>query len=184
MEIRIIIKGEKIDNLNSKNMDNRRQVVSDYFRLIMKKDMDGLLNLFTDDCIIYEPFSKVSTLHNSDSTKKTYLKGRFEVEPFLKIVMMACDRLEYEINFIDEPMDIDREQPNEIFDSTFSSSLLISVLTTFYRNQGEAKLKERFTFHVASEKNHDSAITMNSDFHNSGKIRTLWIQPYQPRSTS
>jgi len=168
----------------SNNNDDRHQVVSDYFRLIKKKGMDDLLNLFTDDCIIYEPFSKVSTLYNSDSTKKTYLKGRFEIESFLKIVMMACDGLEYEIKFMAEPIHIDYEQPNEIFDSTFSSSLLISVLTTFYRNHGGAELKERFTFHVASEKNHDSATTTNSDYHNDKKIRTLWIQPYQPRCTS
>jgi len=167
----------------SNNNDDRHQVVSDYFRLIKKKDMDGLLNLFTDDCVIYEPFSKVGTLYNSDSTKKAYLKGRFEIESFLKIVMMACDGLEYEIKFMAETMDIDYEQPNEIFGSTFSSSSLISVLSTFYRSQGEAELKERFTFYV-TEKNHDSATTISSDYYNGKKIRTLWIQPYQPRCTS
>jgi ketosteroid isomerase-like protein len=34
------------------------EIVHEYFRLIKTKDMYGLLDLFTDDAVIYEPFSK------------------------------------------------------------------------------------------------------------------------------
>jgi hypothetical protein len=158
--------------------------VSDYFRLIKNKDMDGLLNLFTEDCIIYEPFSKVSTLYTTKSTNGASLEGRFEIESFLNIVMMACDGLEFEIKFIVEPIDIDNGQLTEIFGSTFCSSSLISVLATFYGKKGEAELKERFTFCVASEKNHDSVITSDTNYFNSVKIKTLWIQSCLPESAS
>jgi len=81
--------------MNSHIKDDNHQIVSDYFRLIAKKDMHGLLKLFTDDCIVYEPFSR-------------RLAGY--------------------------------ESPNNTTNSTLSSSI-VSVLTTFYRNQGADKLQ-------------------------------------------
>ena len=106
-----------------------RQVVLDYFRLIKEKDifrlikekdMHGLLNTFTDDCIIYEPFSKGCTLYNNDRVKKSYLKGSSEIGSFFYIVMMASDGLQYEIKFTDEPMDTEYKQSIDNLDSTLS----------------------------------------------------------------
>lgn len=171
------------DNLKSSLNGDCRQVVSDYFRLIKEKDIHGLLNMFTDDCIIYEPFSKGSTLYNNNGAKKSCLKGISEIESFLNIVMMASSGLEYEIKFMDEPMDIDYDKPNDNYNST-PSSTIISALATFYRNKGD-ELKERLTFHVVPEKNYDGATTMDRDYNNSNKkIKTLWIQFCSPESTN
>jgi hypothetical protein len=171
------------NHLNSNLQDDRRQVVLDYFRLIKEKDMPGLLNIFTDDCIIYEPFSRGSIFHNSDGAKKSYLKGSSEIESFLKIVMMASDGLQYEIKFIDEPMNIKYEQSNDDFDATPSSSSIISALATFYGNEGADELKGWLTFHVLPEKNNDSAIKTDNDYNNISnkkKIKTLLIQFCSP----
>jgi ketosteroid isomerase-like protein len=52
----------------SKSSDNKRRgvkpltdedLVREYFRLIKAKDMYGLPDLFTEDAVIYEPFSKL-----------------------------------------------------------------------------------------------------------------------------
>lgn len=52
-------------NFDSKN--NSHHIVLKYFRLIDEKDMHSLLNLFTDDCIIYEPFSRERPSYDNDS---------------------------------------------------------------------------------------------------------------------
>lgn len=139
--------------------------------------------MFTDDCVIYEPFSRRCTLYNNDGAEKSCLKGRTEIESFFNLVMMATDGLQYEIKFIDEPIDRDYGQPNEVFDLA-SSSTIISVLATFYRMEGEDELKERLTFHVISDKDHDNANTTDSNSNNNRKIKTLWVQFCSPLSTS
>ena len=171
------------NNLNSNLQDDRRQAVLDYFRLIKEKDMPGLLNMFTDDCIIYEPFSRGSTFHNSDRAKKSYLKGSSEIGSFFYIVMMASDGLQYEIKFTDEPMDTEYKHSIDNLGSILSSTI-ISALATFYKNEGGDELKERLTFHVVSKKNYDNAVTMDSDYNNidNMKIKTLWIQFCSPES--
>jgi hypothetical protein len=152
--------------------------------------MPGLLNMFRDDCIIYEPFSRGSTFRNSDGAKKSYLKGSSEIESFLNIVMMASEGLQYEIKFIDEPMNTTYEQSNDDFESSSSTSTstssttIISALATFYRNEGADELKGWLTFHVIPEKNNDSAIKTDNDYNNirnKKKIKTLWIQFCSPR---
>ncbi|MGA9317460.1 MAG: nuclear transport factor 2 family protein, partial [Nitrososphaeraceae archaeon] len=145
-----------------------------YFHLINEKDMQGLLNLFADDCVIYEPLGKGTLLHN-DLREKIQLKGKSEIESFFNIVMMASDGFQYQIEFIDEPINMDYNQPSDIFDSTSSS--IVSVLATFYRNKEGHGLKEWLTFHVVSRKNYDSANTQDNDYSNNNKeIKTLWIQ--------
>ena len=160
--------------MNSHYNDNNRRIVSDYFHLINEKDMQGLLNLFADDCVIYEPLGKGTLLHN-DLREKIFLKGKSEIESFFNIVMMASDGFQYQIEFIDEPINMDYNQPSDIFDSTSSS--IVSVLATFYRNKEGHGLKEWLTFHVVSRKNYDSANTQDNDYSNNNKeIKTLWIQ--------
>jgi len=160
--------------LNSNYDDNNRRIVSDYFHLINEKDMQGLLNLFADDCVIYEPLGKGTLLHN-DLRKKILLKGKSEIESFFNIVMMASDGFQYQIEFIDKPINMGYNQPIDIFDSTSSS--IVSVLATFYGNKEGHGLKEWLTFHVVSRKNYDSANTQDNDYSNNNKeIKTLWIQ--------
>lgn len=160
--------------MNSHYNDNNRRIVSDYFHLINEKDMQGLLNLFADDCVIYEPLGKGTLLHN-DLREKILLKGKSEIESFFNIVMMASDGFQYQIEFIDKPINMGYNQPIDIFDSTSSS--IVSVLATFYGNKEGQTLKEWLTFYVVSRKNYDSANTQDNDYSNNNKeIKTLWIQ--------
>ena len=144
--------------MNSHPADDNHQIVSDYFRLIHEKDIHGLLTMFTDDCVIYEPFSKGPSLYYDNRVAKSCMKGQYDIE------------------FIDEPMDISYELSNDNFGSMPSST--ISVLASFYNYEGGEDLKERLTFHIVSKKNYDSVTTMDSGYNNINdkKIKTLWIQ--------
>ena len=159
--------------MNSHYNDDNRRVVSDYFHLINEKGMQGLFDLFADDCVIYEPFGKEPLSHNN-IREKIHLKDKSEIESFFNIVMMASDGFQYQIEFIDEPIDMDYDEPSDIFDSTSSS--IVSVLATFYGNKEGHGLKEWLTFHVVSRKNYDSADTQDNDYSNNKEIKTLWIQ--------
>lgn len=66
---------------------NYEDIVFDYFNVIKIKDIERLMNLFSPDAIIYEPFSKVTG----------GLKGSHAIESFLKIVIMASDALQNHI---------------------------------------------------------------------------------------
>ena len=145
--------------------------------------MQRLLNLFTDECVIYEPFGKgPQSLNNI--REKICLKGKSEIESFLSAVMMASNGLQYQIEFVDKPIDENYIQSINIFDYTSSPSI-VSVLATFYGNREGHKLKEKLTFHVVSRKNYDSANRQENDFDNNGKeIKTLCIQFCPPESTN
>ena len=62
-------------------------VVKEYFNLIKSRDIEGVLDLFSDDAVIHEPFSRARRLF-----------GKTEIKPFLKSVIMANEGLRYEIN--------------------------------------------------------------------------------------
>jgi hypothetical protein len=161
--------------------NNSHHIVLKYFRFIDQKDMHSLLNLFTDDCIIYEPFSRWQSSYDNDGIGKTRLKGRSEIESFLNVVMMASDGLQHEIEFIDDSIN-DNEQMYDIVTSTSTS--IVSALATFYTSQGGDKLKERLTFHIIFKVNGDT-IDITSRDNNYGtnkKIKTLWIQFCAPES--
>ena len=67
-----------------------RDLVREYFNLVSSRDLSRLLGLFADDAVVYEPFSSEEGLH-----------GKGEIEPFLKVVLMANAGLEREIMFPD-----------------------------------------------------------------------------------
>jgi hypothetical protein len=139
--------------MNSHIKDDNHQIVSDYFRLIAEKDMHGLLNLFTDDCIVYEPFSRRLPSHSNNGIEKSCLKGKSEIESFFNIVMMASDGLQYEIEFIDDPIDTGYESPNNTTNSTF---------------------------HIVSTEKYDSSdesinTSINGRYNSYKKIKILWI---------
>ena len=92
------------------------QIVTRYFRCIDTKDLDGILELFTYDAEIYEPFSNITG----------GLKGRSSMEPFLKVAMMANNNLRRTIN-IQKP-----NKPNSI-----------TALVMFEKGD---KAKSKFTF--------------------------------------
>ncbi len=94
------------------------EIVARYFRYMDNKDLDGMLDLFDYDAVVYEPFSKVEELH-----------GRSAIEPFFKVAMMANNELRRTIK-IEKAKKADNN--NEI-----------TALTTFEKGD---KVKGRLTF--------------------------------------
>ncbi|HXX97360.1 MAG TPA: hypothetical protein VEL11_09625 [Candidatus Bathyarchaeia archaeon] len=99
-------------------------IVYEYFRLIKTKDIDGVLNLFANDAIIYEPFS------NMDEG----LKGKGSIRPFLDVVIMATEGMKDEIEF-EKAQDANRQEDQTI------------ALVTFERG---GKTQARYTFELIS----------------------------------
>jgi ketosteroid isomerase-like protein len=76
----------KDSNYQHNEKDNEI-IVKEYFRRIKSRDIEGILELFSDDAVIHEPFSRARRLF-----------GKTEIKPFLKSVIMANEGLQYEIN--------------------------------------------------------------------------------------
>ena len=73
---------------------SNEQLVNEYFRLISKKDVCGLLDLFAEDSVVFEPFSKENGLH-----------GKSTIQHFLKVVVMANAGLKRTITFDQKAVD-------------------------------------------------------------------------------
>jgi hypothetical protein len=82
------------NNTNFHNEKDNQDIVLKYFRLIDEKDMPGHLNLFTDDCTVYESFRR--SLQSNEEKDKKPLKSRNEIESFFHVVMVATDGLKHE----------------------------------------------------------------------------------------
>ena len=111
---------EKIPWHGSSGDDN---IVYEYFKVIENKDIQGALELFENDAVIYEPFSK------SDS-----LKGKTAIEPFLRIAIMANSDLHRTI-------EIEKRSNKE-------SENIVVALVTFERGD---KVQGRFTFELTDK---------------------------------
>jgi hypothetical protein len=105
---------------DTRALNPREDVVRRFFKLMESKVMEDLLNLFEYDAVVHEPFSKEKGLH-----------GRSEIEPFLKVAMMASGNLRRKI-------EIEKFNGNDN---------MVSALVTFERGD---KLKGRFTFELDS----------------------------------
>jgi len=73
---------------------SNKEMVNRYFKLIGDKDVYHLLELFDEDAIVYEPFSKLNRL-----------EGKSRIENFLKVAFMANAGLKRTIKFVDESED-------------------------------------------------------------------------------
>ena len=109
-------------------------IVREYFRLIKTKDMYRLLDLFADDAVIDEPFSK------SDAGKGG-LQGKSAIEPFLNVAMMVNAGLREEI---------------EIEKCKVRSDNGIKRVIAYVTFERGGKVKARFTFELSSEENYNS----------------------------
>lgn len=100
--------------------------------------MHGLLNLFSDDSIVYEPFSKSKTLI-----------GKLEIEFFLKTVIMANEGMQYEIKIESEEQ---RNNKNRII-----------TLVTFHKGDS---IRSRFIFETEyiNELNQSRIKTLRIEF--------------------
>jgi ketosteroid isomerase-like protein len=121
-------------------------MVHEYFRLIKTKDMYRLLDLFADDAVIDEPFSK-------SEDGKGGLHGKSAIEPFLKVAMMANAGLREEI---------------EIEKSKLRSDNDIKRIIAYVTFERGGKVKARFTFELSSEENYNSQ--------KQKKIQSLYLQ--------
>ena len=74
---------------------SNEQLVNESFKLISKNDIGGLLKLFSDDAVVYEPFSKV----------QEGLHAKTAIEDFLKVSIMATEGLKKIISFEDKKED-------------------------------------------------------------------------------
>jgi hypothetical protein len=104
---------------------SNEQMVYDYFRLIDKKDLDGLLELFADDATVYEPFSQV----------EDGLKGKAAIRDFLHITIMADAGTKRTVEFVNGAH-IGRTEKDIEMDE-------IAALVTF---QGDGTLRGKFNF--------------------------------------
>lgn len=106
------------------------EIVARYFRYIESKDLDGLLDLFDYDAVVYEPFSKVGG----------GLHGRSAIEPFLKVSMMANSELRHTV---------------KIEKTTKANNNEITALITFEKGE---KVKGRFTFEFTENESWEKRI--------------------------
>ena len=105
------------DSNYQQNEKDNEIIVKEYFSRIKSRDIEGLLELFSDDAVIHEPFSRARRLF-----------GKTEIKPFLKSVIMANEGLQYEIN-------IERQKNNHM--NNF-------VVLVIFRKGHE--INSRFTF--------------------------------------
>ena len=75
------------DSNYQQNEKDNEIIVKEYFSRIKSRDIEGILELFSDDAVIHEPFSRARRLF-----------GKTEIKPFLKSVIMANEGLQYKIN--------------------------------------------------------------------------------------
>lgn len=100
-------------------------LIRQYFKRVAAGDLPGLLDLFSDDCVIHEPFS----------TSK-YLTGKIEIEPFLRSAIMANQEVQYEIKIEKERHKTDRNS-------------VVAVIV--FHKENEIKAKFTFEFVDVSE---------------------------------
>ncbi len=98
------------------------------------KDLEGMLELFDYDAVVYEPFSKEKGLY-----------GISAIEPFLKVAMMANSELRRTVK-IEELENADKKTNS------------IVALVSFERGE---KVKSRFTFQFTDYDNNNNANIYN-----------------------
>ena len=116
--------GFKYTNTKSRSQTNE-DVVVEFFSLIEGKNIDRLLNLFSEDSVIYEQFSKI----------EGGLRGKSAIEPFLKVSIMAIDGSQHQIKF----------EPRSQLDTNIANNnnKVVNALVKFQKGD---ILKARFTF--------------------------------------
>ena len=131
-----VIKRRCVVSLRAKSKESKpltgEEIVARYFRYIESKDLDGLLDLFDYDAVVYEPFSKVGG----------GLHGRSAIEPFLKVAMMANSELRHTVKI--EKTTKANNNNNEI-----------TALITFEKGE---KVKGRFTFEFTENESWEKRI--------------------------
>jgi hypothetical protein len=135
-----------------------KEIVAQYFRLIQSKDIEGLKDLFWLDAIVFESFSKL----------EEGLRGWSQIEPFMKVAIMANESLSYTIAF--KEFD-DKDRKNKYIkdmqiNKENNNNEVVESLVMF---QKDGVVKAKFRFELSKSFNS----TSNSD---QKKIKSLHIE--------
>ena len=116
----------KIDSVNKgkEGLLTNKETVLRYFTLLQNNDIDGLKNLFWSDAIVYEPFSK----------SEQGLRGWSQIEPFLKVAIMANESLSRKIRF-EESSHIKNEDQDGKKNNVESRNDIVEALVTFQKDK-------------------------------------------------
>lgn len=147
----------KSDIRFKKKFCTNKKIVEEYFRLVKRKDIEGLKDLFWPDAIVYEPFSKL----------EQGLRGWSQIEPFLKIAIMANDSLLHQIlikEIKNKKKNINKDLQLYEENNT-SNNDIVEALLIFQKGQ---TLKAKFKFELSNELQN-----INSS---ENKIKSLHIQ--------
>jgi len=144
---------------SKKEFLTNKEIIAEYFRLIQSKDIEGLKDLFLPNAIVLEPFSKL----------EEGLRCWSQIEPFIKVAIMANESLSYRIafeEFDDQDMKnkyIKDMQINKENNNTNNNTDIVETLLTFEKGQ---TLKAKFRFELSNETD-----TINSS---KKKIKSLY----------
>jgi hypothetical protein len=117
-----------------------KEIVSQYFRLLQNKDIDGLKDLFWSDATVYEPFSKLE--HG--------LRGWSQIEPILKVAIMANESLSNKIAFEESRRIKNKDLNDEEKNTSDSNNDIVEALVTF---QKDNVIKAKFRFELSNQAN-------------------------------
>ena len=137
-------------------LSTNKELISQYFRLLKDKDIEGLKDLFWSDAIIYEPFSKMDQ----------GLRGWSQIEPFLKVAIMANESLSSKITVEEPGLIKDKNLKDKQNNAAIENNDIVEALVTF---QKDKLIEAKFRFELSSQSN-----TVDSS--SQKKIKTLHIQ--------
>lgn len=122
-------------------MLTNKEIILQYFRLLQTKDINGLKNLFWHDAIVYEPFSKM----------EQGLRGWSQIEPFLKVAIMANESLSSKI-IVEGPglLKDTNSEDNPDNDNANKNSDIVEALVTFQKDEA---IEAKFRFELSSQTN-------------------------------
>jgi hypothetical protein len=107
---------------------------------LQNKDIDGLKDLFWSDATVYEPFSKLE--HG--------LRGWSQIEPFLKVAIMANESLSNKIAFEESRRIKNKDLNDEEKNTSDSNNDIVEALVTF---QKDNVIKAKFRFELSNQAN-------------------------------
>ena len=118
-----------------------KEIILQYFRLLQTKDINGLKNLFWHDAIVYEPFSKM----------EQGLRGWSQIEPFLKVAIMANESLSSKIIVEDPgPLKDTNSEDKPYNNNANKNSDIVEALVTFQKDEA---IEAKFRFELSSQTN-------------------------------
>jgi ketosteroid isomerase-like protein len=120
------------------SISQSHELVLDYFQRVRSSDITGLMNLFSEDSVIYEPFSKSKCVI-----------GKSEIEPFLRTVVMANKGMQYDL---------------EIEKSGQSTAENMVIVLVRFNKVGSIASKFRFEFQPQDESDSLKIKTMHIEF--------------------